>query len=188
MRLHHLRSVLSASVLVLLPWSGAAGTATPGASGFCVDPDPPEYYAIELVTTRNLPGTGYVRGRADVTFAPSPFVVSVDRDGSYTYDLHISFQGLKPPQRGRYVAWVTTPQIDRIERVGTLDAQGKASGRVRWNKFLVVVTLETDDDPDQEIWSGPVAFRGMSRSGKMHTMIGHGPLQEEKCAAYGYGN
>ena len=45
----------------------------------------------------------------------------------------------------------------------------------------------TDDDPGAERWSGPIVFRGMSRSGMMHTMVGHGALQKENCAAYGYG-
>ncbi|MGD2070011.1 MAG: hypothetical protein PVI57_15165, partial [Gemmatimonadota bacterium] len=61
-------------------------------------------------------------------------------------------------------------------------------GRVEWNKFLVVITLETVDDPSADAWSGPIALRGMSRSGKMHTMAGHGPFQQENCAAFGYGN
>jgi hypothetical protein len=29
-------------------------------------------------------------------------------------------------------------------------------------------------------------MRGMSRSGMMHTMAGHGPFQQENCARYGY--
>ena len=52
----------------------------------------------------------------------------------------------------------------------------------------MVVTLESSDDPDQTMWTGPIVFRGASRSGMMHTMVGHGPLQQENCAAYGYGN
>ena len=61
-------------------------------------------------------------------------------------------------------------------------------GSARWNKFLVVITLEPDDGGESGMWSGPVVFRGMSRSGMMHTMVGHGALQQENCAAYGYGN
>ncbi|HZD06335.1 MAG TPA: hypothetical protein VE173_15600, partial [Longimicrobiales bacterium] len=59
-------------------------------------------------------------------------------------------------------------------------------GRSSWNKFLVVVTLEPTDGSDASTWSGPIVLRGMSRSGAMHTMAGHGPFQQEKCAAYGY--
>lgn len=149
------------------------------------DPDPPEYYAIPLVTTKNVPGTAYTRGTADVTFAPSPFGIAVSPDGSYAYDVHVAIPDLREPGQGRYVAWVTTTQVDQIRRLGELE-NGRITGRVDWNKFLVVITLESDPDPSAERWSGPIAFRGMSRSGKMHTMAGHGPFEEEKCATYGY--
>ena len=92
------------------------------------------------------------------------------------------------PHQGHLVAWVTTREIDRVVRMSTLDDDLQASGSVSWNKFIVVVTLESSDDPDQTMWTGPIVFRGASRSGMMHTMVGHGPLQQENCAAYGYGN
>lgn len=147
----------------------------------------PEYYAIELVGTRNLPGTGLARGRAEVTVsARSPFAVTVTPNGSYQYEIHVSLERMRAPRRGVLVAWITTPEVDQIRRIGPLDANLQVSGTSTWNKFLVVVTLEPDDNPAAQRWSGPVAFRGMSRSGKMHTMAGHGALQQENCAAYGY--
>lgn len=173
-------------VLVALagpPVEEAPAAPAPGALPTCA---PPEYYAIELVTTRNIPGTGYSRGTADVTFRPAPFGVSVAPDGSYSYDVRIRFDNLKTPRAGQYVAWLTTTELDEVVPVGPLDDEGAASGPVDWNKFIVVVTLEDAWNPEADRWSGPVAFRGMSRSGMMHTMIGHGPLQDEKCAAYGY--
>jgi len=144
-----------------------------------------DYYSIDLVPTRRVPGTAYVRGRARVTFEPSPFIVTVAPDGSYAYDVHVELTGLRAPRSGGYVAWVTTTEIDEIRRLGTLE-DGRVTGSVAWNKFLVVVSLEEEPRADAERWSGPVAFRGMSRSGNMHTMAGHGPFQDEKCAAYGY--
>lgn len=153
-----------------------------------MDPDPPEYYRIELVTTKNVPGTAYVDAHADVTYAPSsPFGVSIAADGSYRYDIRVDLSEAGAPPRGGYVAWVTTSQVDEIRRLGPLDEDGRVTGPVAWNKFLVVVTLEDDPETAAERWSGPVAFRGMSRSGQMHTMAGHGPFQEENCATYGYG-
>ena len=55
-----------------------------------------------------------------------------------------------------------------------------------WNKYLVIITLEPTDDPQSPRWQGPVVLRGMSRSGLMHTMAGHGPFQQEPCATFGY--
>jgi hypothetical protein len=183
-------SLLGTEVRAAEPGPAAAvavPTATPPAGLFCAaDPEPPEYYAIPLVTTKNIPGTAFTRGAADITFASSPFAVAVAPDGSYTYDVHVRLDDLPEPRRGGYVAWVTTTQVDEIERLGALE-NGQVTGQVRWNKFLVVVTLEDEPEADAERWSGPIAFRGMSRSGKMHTMAGHGPFEEERCATYGYG-
>lgn len=164
--------------------SPATADATP--SMCAIAPAPSEYYAVELVTTKRLPGSGHAEGMAYMTFAPSPYGVALAPDGSYVYDLNIQITDLKPPTQGTLVAWITTPQVDQIQRVGALDADFRAKGQVSWNKFLVVVTLEPNDDPDATTWSGPIAFRGMSRSGMMHTMAGHGPFQQEKCAKYGY--
>lgn len=192
------------------------GGESPGI-GVCrphpvADPDP--YYRIEMVPTRNVTGTAFVRGHADVTFLRSPYGISLAADGSYRQNVHLQFEGLRPaPHGSEWVAWVTTTQIDHVERIGTLDEAGRVMGPVSWNKFLVVVTLEaqglegasaasgsasrSDSQTDLAAgagaglssglsWSGPVAFRGMSRSGMMHTMVGHGPLQDENCAAYGF--
>ena len=149
----------------------------------------PAYYAIELVTTRNIPGTGLATATAEVSLPiASPFSVAVAADGSYEYDLRVTLARMNVPRQGHLVAWVTTREIDRVERMGALDDDLRASGSVSWNKFLVVVTLESEDDPSRTMWTGPIVFRGVSRSGMMHTMVGHGPLQQENCAAYGYAN
>ncbi len=144
------------------------------------------YYAIEMVKTGRVPGTGRSRGIGQASFARSPFGVSITRDGTYIYDLTFGFEGLKAPKRGFYTVWLTTPEIDRVKRLGVLDADGLVSGRVEWNKYLVVLTVEPTDDPSATIWSGPIVSRGMSRSGMMHTLAGHGPYENEPCAKYGF--
>ena len=147
----------------------------------------PEYYAVELVGTKNIPGMGLATGRAEVSVsASSPFSVSLTTDGSYQYDVRVSLERMRSPRAGVLVAWVTTPDLISVRRLGALDGKLQVSGSASWNKFIVVVTLEVEDDPAAERWSGPIAFRGMSRSGMMHTMAGHGPFQQENCAAYGY--
>lgn len=160
---------------------------TPAHMAVCVIR--PTYYAFELVTTKNIPGTGLATGQVEATVSgDSPFSVQLAMDGSYAYDLHVSLDRMRTPPHGKLVAWVTTTEIDHIERLGTLDANLQTNGRVSWNKYIVVITLEASDDPYQKQWTGPIVMRGMSRSGMMHTMVGHGALQEENCAAYGYGN
>jgi len=175
--------------IVALAALGPMGPTAPDALPVCRPADGPAYYAIELFTTKNVPGSGYASGMASVAKSgASPFAVAVTSDGSYRYDVEISLERIKVPPGGHLVAWLTTPDIDRIERIGALDEHLMASGSVAWNQFIVVITLEAEDDAAATAWSGPVALRGMSRSGMLHTMIGHGALQQENCAAYGYGN
>ena len=165
----------------------SAGTEAPLGSSVCfAEPEPPAYYAVELVTTKSVPGTGLASGTGHVTFAASPFGVALTPDGSYLYDVGIELTDLKTPTSGILVAWATTTQVDQIRRLGALDEAFRSRGQVSWNKFLLVVTLEESDDPEADMWSGPIVMRGMSRSGMMHTMAGHGPFQQENCARYGY--
>jgi hypothetical protein len=150
------------------------------------DADPTSYYAVDLVTTKNIPATARAHGTGHVTFAPSPFGVALSPNGSYVYDVRLQLQEISRPSSGALVGWITTPEVDRIERLGAFDEDLSVSGTVAWNKYLVVVTLEDTDDPGAKTWSGPIVLRGMSRSGAMHTMAGHGPFQQELCAKYGY--
>jgi hypothetical protein len=180
---------LIAIVTGLLGSIALAASAPLATLPVCAVAPGPEYYAFELYTTRNIAGTGLAKGLAEVSASgSSPFSVALGPDGSYVYDIDVSIDRMKVPGQGHLVAWVTTPDIDRIERMSALGENLRAAGRVSWNKFIVVITLEPEDDPSATTWSGPVVFRGMSRSGMMHTMVGHGALQQENCAAYGYGN
>ena len=146
----------------------------------------PEYYRFPMVSTKRVPGTGNATGVGEVAFARSPFGVALAEDGSYDYDFTVRFERLRPPRDGTYVVWATTPELDQVVLAGELTDPVSFSGKVAWNKFLVVVTLEPVFDPDATMWTGPIVIRGMSRSGMMHTMAGHGPFEEENCAAYGY--
>jgi hypothetical protein len=146
-----------------------------------------------MVTTRNVPGTARLRGRAEVTFVRgSPFGVSVSADGSYAYDVRLALDNLpEPPGDGAWAVWLTKSDLSEVTFAGTLEAGSEFLGRVGWNKFLAIVTLESPEalavEGGPRRWQGPVVTRGMSRSGMMHTMAGHGPFQQENCAAFGYG-
>ena len=187
-------------------WSAFGAGECGGSRVADDDVGPPPYYAIDLVSTRRIPGSGEARGTAAVTFAGSPFGISISAMGGYVQDLAISVDRLKPAKTGAYVVWITTPDLDEVVRAGVLDDEMRASGQVSWNKFLVVITLEdsveesADGSADRSaarssaesgdgtsgIWQGPIVLRGASRSGRMHTMAGHGPFQLEPCIKYGY--
>lgn len=166
---------------------GLTSTAPAGIRRRTTCSAPASYYAFDLVSTRRIPGTGLARGRVEVRLPEkSPFAIALAVDGSYEYTVVVGIERVKPPPTGTLVAWVTTPDLDHVRLLGPLDEDLRAKGSVDWNKFIVVVTLEESVDPAAERWAGPVAFRGMSRSGAMHTMVGHGALQQENCAAWGY--
>lgn len=178
-------SLLSCTGLAALPPGPADGWTTPvGIAAAATGPS--DYYAIELVPTRRVPGTGLSKGVAYQTAVQSPFFgVALAPNGEYLHDLDIQVEGLKPLDNGSYVAWVTDADVQEIVRIGALDESLRARGQVAWNKFLVVVTREPGDEPG-DTWQGPIVMRGMSRSGRMHTMAGHGPFQTEPCAKYGF--
>ncbi len=165
---------------------GGPAVPVPGPGGLAPGAPGPEYYQFPMVSTKRVPGTGNATGVGEVAFTQSPFGIALAEDGSYHYDFTVRFERLKPARSGAYVVWTTTPELDQVVLAGELADPVVFSGKVAWNKFLVVVTLEPAFDPDATMWTGPIVIRGMSRSGMMHTMAGHGPFEEENCAAYGY--
>ena len=167
------------------PPSGAVSSLVPCSTIISAPLLPSQYYGIEMVTTRRVPGTGRATGTGTIAFARSPFGVAVSASGSYVYDLSLSVDHLKAPRRGVYTAWAAAPDLDDVIRVGVLEEGQTVSGRVDWNKFLVIVTLELSAEPTDR-WRGPVVMRGMSRSGMMHTLAGHGPYENEPCLKYGF--
>ncbi|MEZ4414395.1 MAG: hypothetical protein R3E10_01440 [Gemmatimonadota bacterium] len=179
--------------LAVVPLLGALGLGSAGTAaetdrvGLCLPPPAgaSDYYDIELVPTTSVPGARRSQGRVDVAFPSNPYGVQLSSDGSYAYDVVVSTSRLPALPGKEYAVWVATNTLDQVERLGTLDAQGGASGHVRWNKFLIVITLEQAGH-DGGSWEGPVALRGLSRAGFMHTMAGHGPFEQENCASYGY--
>jgi len=172
---------------LLCAWAPDPAVEAAGADDtVCVATDPPLYYAIDLVSTKKLPGTRLASGTVDMTFQASPFGIAVGSGGHYRYALNGRIEKIKPPREGVYVVWLSTPDLDQVRLVGPLDETMTFEGAVDWQKFLVIVTLEKSFDPAQTRWQGPVALRGLSRSGMMHTMAGHGPFQSEPCAFFGY--
>ncbi len=157
-----------------------------GGADLAADPDPPTYYRIDLVPTRSVPRTRSVEGYGDMFYQASPFGIAIGSDGSYQYKISVTFDGLPVFDGKNFVVWLTTPDLKNIRKVGVIDENGRIDGLVDWNKFLVVVSLEDATAPEGQRWSGPIAYRGMSRSGLMHTMAGHGPFEQEPCLTFGY--
>jgi len=149
----------------------------------------PDYYAFPLVSTQQTRGTAQ-GGHVALYFGVSPFGVDLSEDGSYEQCLKVTAPALPAPGEGReYVVWVATPTLDRTARIGRVGEEGTALGTVRWNKFLVIVTLEPVGVGEPSVegpaggdsrWTGPIVMRGRARSGMMHSLIGHDPFNPEE--------
>jgi hypothetical protein len=113
-----------------------------------------------------------LEGWMELTFARSPFGVTVSPDGNYVYDLVLGVRSQRNSEDRTLVAWATTRDLDEVVKLGVLDGEMRVTGQVDWNKFLVLVTREESESV--ETWEGPILLTGMSPSGRMHTMRGHG--------------
>ena len=170
------------------PWSvpfGFGGAVCSGTTRTTLPDLPSNYYGIEMVPTKRVHGTGNGVGFRKVTFSSSPYGVAVSPSGTYMVDITMALRRIKKPKKGFLTAWATKDDLSETTRLGVLDDDFHVSGKAAWNKFLLVVSLEPTDEPTEK-WSGPIVMRGMSRSGMMHTLAGHGPYQAEPCAKYGF--
>lgn len=113
-----------------------------------------------------------LEGWMELTFARSPYGVTVSPEGKYVYDLVLGVRSQRSSEDRTLVAWATTRDLDEVVKLGVLDGDMRVTGQVDWNKFLVLVTREASESV--ETWEGSILLSGMSPSGRMHTMRGHG--------------
>ncbi|HEX6938266.1 MAG TPA: hypothetical protein VF158_02560 [Longimicrobiales bacterium] len=180
----HVASRPALLVLAMAAAPAAGATAARGSAIVpCAEPGAllrgPDPYAIRLVPTAHANGAS---GTVRLAFSASPFGVSVTRDGHHAYDAVLTVADLPATGGAALVAWVATPALDRVHKLGALDRDGRVEGRIRFNKFLIFVTAEPSADVDR--WSGPILLRGISPSGRMHSLAGHGPFAGEPCGTW----
>lgn len=163
--------------------AGGERPASPGhalledrsAAGWCVrDPE-----VVPLRPTQSAPGS---RGSMTLRVPPSPFGIHVDAEGRHPYEVVVQVERLRRRPGATYVAWAATPELDAHVSFGPLPEDGRISGTVSWNKFLVFVSEEPAADVER--WRGPIVLTGLSPSGRMHTMAGHGPFEDVNCQQY----
>ena len=126
-----------------------------------------------------LRATSRARGAAGVGKllpAHSPFGFPLTAEGFPVYDLELNLWGLRPPPSSTpsatYVAWLTTPELDRTEKLGPVEPSGSFRfGVSTMNKFILMVTLEASADVVKR--RGPIVLRGISPSGLMQSFASH---------------
>ena len=165
----------------------------------------PRQHYIELSPASGLTPGG--SGRALLSWASSPFGVSVTPDGHLEYGLILVLDGLPAPQTlgsyGAYVAWLAEPLLGtpaasyanpevrdyadeirwsfRSERkLGVVGNGALDCGTVSLDKFLVLITAEVSGSASER--RGPVVFRGYSPSTRLqpggHTMLSAGLVSD----------
>jgi hypothetical protein len=129
-------------------------------------------FDIPLFATPRAP---MARGEARLVYAASPFGVAVTADGRARYDVQITAAGLPEPRSlgtyGAYVAWATTPDLSRWVRLGTVTNGTTTVGHIDLNKFLLVITAESDSTPVKH--AGPTVLHGTSPSGWLQSFLNH---------------
>jgi hypothetical protein len=155
--------------LTTVIWLAAIG----GGWARVADDPPCEIYCFELSPTAMAPGAS---GEGRLRLAWSPFGIAVSESGFLVYELELTIGNLPPPGRlgsyTTYVAWIASPELDRVERLGAVAPSGALRARIQsWNKFLVLVTPERHTEPERR--AGPVVLQGRSPSGLMASFQSH---------------
>jgi hypothetical protein len=114
-------------------------------------------------------------GWVELAPAPSPFGVGVTDDGRIVYELDITVHDLPPAASlgayATYEAWLATPDLALVRRLGTVRNDTPLRARADWNKFTVVVSAEPGAVGAR--WRGAVVLSGRSPSSLMQSFAGH---------------
>ena len=129
-------------------------------------------YDIKLLNTPKAPTA---EGTARLIFAQSPFGIAVTEDGRSSYEVQLSLTGLPDPSTlgayKSYIAWVATTDLSKWHRLGAVANGNSTVGKAEDNKFLLVITAESDSSVTDH--KGPTVLHGISPSAWMQSFITH---------------
>ncbi len=127
-------------------------------------------FDIPLFSTTKAPTAV---GHARLVYAESPFGVAVTADGRTIYQVDAS--GLPAPATlgaySAYIAWATTTDLSRWDRLGPITNGRVTVGHATLNKFLLVITAESSESVS--VHAGPTVLHGTSPSGWLQTFLSH---------------
>lgn len=131
----------------------------------------PDFLAVDLRPLRSAPNQA--RGRAALRFPDSPFTVATTPEGFYVWEFALEVWDLPRRPNTVYVAWLAAPDLEPLRRIGVVEEGKTLDGRMDFdNQFILFVTAERA--PDVERPEGRIVLRGISRSGYLDSMFGHG--------------
>ena len=157
--------------LVRLGLAASVSSQLGAQTSFCEAAESPlapsqDLYCITLVPAVGIrAGTGYVElGRK-----PGPFTVDVTADGRLRYTPALTLAGLpRPASLGPYsvyVAWVASPTLDVVRRLGPVANGRTVLPAVELDKFTILITAEASAATTE--MRGRLVLRGMSPSTRL---------------------
>ena len=138
-----------------------------------------DLFCIDLFST---PAGGDATGMIRLTRPWSPFGASVTPTGRHRHRLTSWVEGLPDPGSlgpySTYVAWAAPLTLDSLIRLGAAGNGTVELGEVALNKYLILVTAESDAGTRER--TGPLVMRGRSPSSRMeaHDLTALAPSAE----------
>jgi FtsP/CotA-like multicopper oxidase with cupredoxin domain len=140
-------------------------------TSFCEGPESASAVSRDLYCIELVPAVGIRAGsgRVELGRSPGPFTVDVTADGHLRYSPAFTLTGLPQPSSlgpyAAYVAWVASPAMERVERLGVVFNGRTVLPAITLDKFFILITAEASA-ATQEM-RGRMVLRGMSPSTRL---------------------
>ena len=125
-----------------------------------------DLYCIELIAAPRIVGAS---GRVELLMRPGPFTVDVTASGVLRFSPAITLEGLPAPAAlgpySTYIAWVATPLMDPVHRLGEVRNGRAQLPAIALDKFIILVTAEPSANVTSP--SGRFVLRGASPSTRL---------------------
>ncbi|MGQ0714406.1 MAG: multicopper oxidase family protein [Gemmatimonadaceae bacterium] len=125
-----------------------------------------DLYCIELIPAPGIPGAS---GRVELAYLPNPFTVSALPDGRLQYQ-PVAYLSHLPPASSlgaftEHVAWIASPTMDTIARLGTVTGGVTTLPPISLEKFVILISAEARGDGTEP--QGRIILRGQSPSTRL---------------------
>ena len=125
-----------------------------------------DLYCIELIAAPRIAGAS---GRVELAMRTGPFTVDVTASGVLRFSPVITLEGLPIPASlgpySSYVAWVATPVMDPVQRLGEVRNGRAQLPAIVLDKFIILVTAERSATVTAP--TGRIVLRGASPSTRL---------------------
>jgi len=168
---------LATGLIAAAALASAGGLASSGRGDLCAGlPEPApgrlipsrDLYCMRLVPAAGLEG---VEAAVSLLPPPTPFGAAVTPEGRHRYDAALTARGLPDPGTlgpySVYVAWLTTPLLTPMIKLGEVENGTSPLGSVDLGKFLILVSAEASADVPER--RGRLVLRGRSPSTRMRS-------------------